>query len=66
MPQVTGMELHAAVGALDPEQAARMVFLTGGAFTPSARAFLEEVPNRRIEKPFDLKDVRKLVNELIR
>ena len=35
-------------------------------FTPSARAFLEEVPNLRIEKPFDLKDVRRLVNELIR
>jgi PAS domain S-box-containing protein len=66
MPQVTGMELHAAVGELDPAQAARMVFLTGGAFTPPAREFLDRVPNRRIEKPFDLEDVRELVHELMR
>jgi PAS domain S-box-containing protein len=66
MPQITGMELHAEVARLDPAQAARFVFLTGGAFTPSAREFLIATTNRRIEKPFDLKDVRRLVNELIR
>jgi CheY-like chemotaxis protein len=66
MPQITGMELHAEVTRLDPAQAARFVFLTGGAFTPSAREFLIGTNNRRIEKPFDLKDVRRLVNELIR
>ena len=43
-----------------------MVFLTGGAFTQTAREFLENVPNQRIEKPFDLKGLRNLVNELIR
>jgi CheY-like chemotaxis protein len=66
MPQITGMELHAEVARLDPAQAARIVFLTGGAFTASAREFLLGTANRRIEKPFDLKDVRRLVNELIR
>ncbi len=66
MPQVTGMELHAEVVRLDPAQAARIVFLTGGAFTPAAREFLLHTANRRIEKPFDLKEVRRLVNELIR
>jgi hypothetical protein len=43
-----------------------MVFLTGGAFTQSARDYIEGVPNRRIEKPFDLKALRNLVNDLIR
>ncbi|MBC7973908.1 MAG: response regulator [Myxococcales bacterium] len=66
MPQVTGMELHTEVSRLDPAQAARIVFLTGGAFTPAAREFLLSIANRRIEKPFDLKEVRRLVNELIR
>jgi PAS domain S-box-containing protein len=66
MPQMTGMELHDAVLRLDPAQARRMVFLTGGAFTQSARDFIESVPNRRIEKPFDLKALRNLVNDLIR
>ena len=66
MPQMTGMELHEAILRIDPAQARRMVFLTGGAFTQSARDFIEAVPNRRIEKPFDLKALRNLVNDLIR
>jgi CheY-like chemotaxis protein len=66
MPQMTGMELHEAVLKLDPDQARRMVFLTGGAFTQSAREFMETIENPRIEKPFDLKALRSLVNDLIR
>jgi PAS domain S-box-containing protein len=66
MPQITGMELHAEIMRIDAVQAGRIVFLTGGAFTPSARDFLISTTNRRIEKPFDLKEVRRLVNELIR
>ncbi|MGN6105918.1 MAG: hybrid sensor histidine kinase/response regulator, partial [Kofleriaceae bacterium] len=65
MPQVTGMDLYGEVLAADPAQASRIVFLTGGAFTTTAREFLDNVPNRRLEKPFDLKDLRKLVHELI-
>ena len=66
MPQITGMELHDALAKLDPKQAERVVFMTGGAFTPSAREFLDTSDNPRLEKPFDLKVLRKLVNELIR
>ena len=66
MPQITGMQLYSEVVALDSEQAERMVFLTGGAFTASAREFLDSTKNRRMEKPFDLKELRKLVNDLIR
>jgi signal transduction histidine kinase/DNA-binding response OmpR family regulator len=66
MPQVTGMDVHAAVLAQDPALAARMIFVTGGAFTETARRFLDSTPNPRIEKPFDLKTLRNLVNELIR
>ena len=66
MPQITGMELYSEIVRIDPAQARRIVFLTGGAFTPSAREFLVSTINRRIEKPFDLKEVRRLVNELTR
>jgi hypothetical protein len=31
----------------------RFVFLTGGAFTPRAREFLDRLPGRHLEKPFD-------------
>jgi CheY-like chemotaxis protein len=53
MPRMSGMELHAAVQELAPELARRMVFLTGAACAPTARAFLDAVPNARIEKPFE-------------
>jgi CheY-like chemotaxis protein len=66
MPQITGIELHGNVAKLDASQAQRIVFVTGGAFTESARSFFEATNNPRIEKPFDLKTLRHLVNELIR
>ncbi len=65
MPEMTGMELHAVLSATIPEQAACMVFVTGGAFTPSAMEFLEIVANERIDKPFDLKTIRDLVHRLL-
>jgi CheY-like chemotaxis protein len=53
MPDVSGMDLHGAIAKLDPAQASRMVFMSGGTFTPEAEAFLERVPNPRVGKPFD-------------
>jgi PAS domain S-box-containing protein len=63
MPIMTGVELHSALSRTAPDQAARMVFLTAGAFTARARAFLEEVPNARLDKPFELATLRALVQE---
>jgi CheY-like chemotaxis protein/two-component sensor histidine kinase len=63
MPEMTGADLHAALLALAPEQAAAMVFVTGGAFTPSARSFLASVPNPVLEKPFDLKALRQILDD---
>jgi PAS domain S-box-containing protein len=61
MPEMTGMELHERVAAIDPDQADRMVFLSGGAFTPRARAFLEHRPC--LEKPFDLATLEAVIRE---
>ena len=65
MPDVTGMEFHALVMKQAPAVAARMVFVTGGAFTSAARGFLDTVPNERIEKPFSPKTVRELVQRVV-
>ncbi len=65
MPQVTGMDLHAALMQLDAAQASRVVFMTGGAFTPSARTFLDAVPNQRVEKPFDVQGLRAMIGLLV-
>ncbi len=61
MPLMTGMDLYAAILDKVPDQAKRIVFLTGGAFTPSAQAFLDHVPNLRVAKPFNLTSLRMLV-----
>jgi signal transduction histidine kinase len=54
MPDMTGMDIHEALSRTAPDQADRMVFLTGGAFTLRARAFLDRVPNPRMDKPFEI------------
>src|SRR5262249_27705246 len=45
MPEMTGMDLYEELTRAVPSQAERMIFMTGGAFTPRARSFLESVPN---------------------
>ena len=66
MPEMTGMELHAHLQASSPEQARRMVFITGGAYTPAAKEFLETVSNPQVEKPFDSDKLREQVREWIK
>ena len=61
MPDVSGMALFRRVSARDPDLARRMVFMTGGACTPRARAFLEEASRAVLHKPFSLEQVRSLV-----
>jgi CheY-like chemotaxis protein len=66
MPVMTGMDLHAELLIMAPEQAARMVFMTGGAFTPRAQAFLDETTNPRLDKPISAKQLRTLVHDTVR
>ncbi|OLC00762.1 MAG: hypothetical protein AUH30_01785 [Candidatus Rokubacteria bacterium 13_1_40CM_68_15] len=61
MPGMTGMDLHQALSTAAPANAARMVFLTGGAYTARAQAFLAEVSNARLDKPFDPTSLRHFV-----
>jgi len=65
MPVVTGMDFHDELRKTTPEQVDRVVYLTGGAFTPRAREFLDHVSNARLEKPFRTDALRHVVNERI-
>ena len=65
MPIMTGMDLYAQLQQARPDHAGRMVFLTGGAFTQGGRVFLDDVKNPRVEKPFDLAELRRLVADLV-
>ncbi|HYX92860.1 MAG TPA: response regulator, partial [Myxococcaceae bacterium] len=66
MPEMTGMDLYAEFVRFAPDQAKKLVFMTGGAFTSRAREFLDRVRNPRIEKPFDAAALRALVHGLLR
>jgi signal transduction histidine kinase len=61
MPDMTGMDLHAALLRAAPDQAERMIFMTGGAFSPEAAAFLGRVSNASLEKPFKPAALRQIV-----
>jgi two-component system, cell cycle sensor histidine kinase and response regulator CckA len=65
MPELSGMDLHAALLARVPDQASRMVFITGGAFTVAAREFLDRIPNDRFDKPFDASRLRLLAKTMV-
>jgi signal transduction histidine kinase/CheY-like chemotaxis protein len=65
MPELTGMDLHAELAVAAPAVARRMVFITGGAFTQSAREFLERVENARVEKPFEPQKLREQVRDWV-
>jgi signal transduction histidine kinase len=61
MPEMDAPALYEAVRATSADQADRMVFVTGGAFTDRAREFLDRIPNPRLGKPFDVDALLALV-----
>jgi PAS domain S-box-containing protein len=66
MPEMTGMDFHEALQKSAPDQLERVIFMSGGAFSHRARQFLAEVRNLRVEKPFDIGNIRTLVRERVR
>jgi len=65
MPEVSGMDLHRWLVDHDPKLAARLVFVSGGAFTPRTSEYLARVDNPSIAKPFDVKRLRSLVRQCV-
>ncbi|MGD0838554.1 MAG: response regulator [Polyangia bacterium] len=66
MPDMTGDDFYNELRSFAPERANEIVFMTGGAFTPRARSFLDSVNNERLEKPFDMATLKSLVQEHLR
>jgi CheY-like chemotaxis protein len=58
MPNMSGMDLYDELEKRFPDAARRVIFISGGACTPRAHAFLERVTNAHIDKPFDPSTVR--------
>lgn len=61
MPGMDGATFCERIGAVAPNLIERIILMTGGAFTPRHRAFLEEATIPRLEKPFAVTELRELV-----
>jgi signal transduction histidine kinase/CheY-like chemotaxis protein len=66
MPELSGMAFHEAVRRRWPALAGRFVFVTGGAFSPDAKRFLEETVCAVIQKPFRVEDLLALIERKAR
>jgi signal transduction histidine kinase/ActR/RegA family two-component response regulator len=61
MAGFSGMEMYGETLRRAPDAAGSLVFMTAGAFTSGARAFVENMANRCIEKPIEVERLRELV-----
>ncbi len=66
MPGMPGFDLYDQLRILAPEQADRMVFMTGGATTTRAREFVASRPGGVLQKPVSMDTVRETVEHLFR
>jgi DNA-binding NtrC family response regulator len=65
MPVQTGMDLYSKACASYPAMAGSFIFITGGAYTTEARAFLDQTTAPILEKPFRLNRMRDVVEDMI-
>lgn len=64
MPGMSGMAFYERLQQVSPEMARRVVFASGGAFTPKAQAFFETCTNPRIDKPLDPIALREIIRSM--
>jgi CheY-like chemotaxis protein len=65
MPEMTGMDLYARLQQSAPDQATKIMFMTGGAFTENTQAFVAQLNNESIEKPFKAAKLREQVHRFL-
>ena len=66
MPVMDGIDFHRHVAVTLPDEAERIVFITGGALTVRVDSFFRRVPNLLLEKPIDLEGLRALIERRVR
>jgi len=65
MPFLDGAGLYRRVTEARPELAERFVFISGGASAHHLASFLDQVPNERLDKPFEAKSLRRVARRLV-
>ena len=62
MPEISGADVFRTVAERWPGLEQRMVIITGGAFSPEARGFLETGAVASLNKPFKLEEILDLID----
>ena len=65
MPDRTGADMHHEVRLRYPELLLRLVFMTGGAFTPALQTFLDQPSITRLDKPLFPRAVAEVVRSIV-
>lgn len=65
MPEMPGFDLHEQVRVVAPDQADRIVFMTGGATTTRAREFVQSWRGVMLQKPVSMDTVRETVGRVL-
>ncbi len=65
MPEVTGRQLYETLREHSPELARRVIFMTGGAYTPTSMDFVARMSNPLLTKPFKPADLDALLAVLL-
>lgn len=66
MADMDGIEFHRRLHRVLPEQAARVVFITGCAMTARIDAFIAHTQNLLLEKPIDMEGLKALIERRVR
>lgn len=61
MPGLTGRDVYERLAVSAPDKIERVVFVSGGGFTPEIRAFLDRRGPRLLTKPASLAELRALL-----
>jgi CheY-like chemotaxis protein len=65
MPEMSGPRFYEELARLAPEQAQRVIFMTGGAFTEQSRAFLSDTGLPCVDKPLELQRLHDLLAAMV-
>ncbi|MBX2800019.1 MAG: response regulator [Myxococcales bacterium] len=64
MPNLTGQGIHIALQERAPDLAGRIVFMTGGTFTPTGEAFARSDGLKVLQKPMEAQALRRALAEV--
>ena len=65
MPGLSGVELHDAVARDHPRLAKRFILISGDALRPEMRAFVDRTGVPVLGKPFDIREIMRLVQTIL-